>query len=189
MNFTDGDNDNVLVERVRNGDRMAMKRLYDRYSGFLASTCYRYISDNDEAKDVIQISFIKIFRAIGKFRPRGKGSLKAWMNKVAANESLKYLRNKRRLKIAGEVSEFPDVEDIPDVPDDLSTVPQAVIMGFIRDLPDGYRTVFNLYVFEEKSHREISHLLGISESTSASQLHRAKAMLAKRISDYIRNHE
>lgn len=108
------------------------------------------------------------------------------MTRITVNESLKFLREneKTRKMFEGYVQEDEVVEE-PDT-DNLSA---DVIQGMIRELPDGYRTVFNLYVFEEKSHKEIAAMLGITESTSASQFHRAKALLASKIREYRKKHD
>ena len=118
------------------------------------------------------------------FDYRGEGSVKAWLHRIVVNDSLKYLRANGKMKY---VDDLPDVED--DVMDSLPDVPVAVVAEMIKALPDGYRTVFNLFVFEKKSHREIAELLGIKEDSSASQFFRARAMLAKKIKEYVREHE
>ena len=161
-----------------------MKMLYDRYVGYLTAVCARYIPDDDDMKDILQEAFVKIFRTMGSFTWRGEGSLKAWMSKIVVNDSLKALRRKKPLPLSETLPEPIDEEE-PAVAD----VPLDVIQGMIRQLPDGYRTVFNLFVFEDKSHREIASLLGIKENSSASQLHHAKAMLARWIKDYIKLHD
>lgn len=170
-----------ILELFRNGDPAASRALYDGYAAYLTGVCSRYVSGDENVEDVLHDSFIAIFRDIGTFEYRGKGSLKAWLARIAVNRSLKFLRDSRRMVIsdiddAGEV----EVEDEPDT----AFIPPGVIHDMIRRLPDGYRTVFNLYVIEECSHREIARMLGITESTSASQLHRAKAMLALMIREY-----
>lgn len=122
-----------------------------------------------------------MFRSIDSFEYRGNGSLKAWITRIVVNESLKHIKQNPDFKMVADV-------EIPDVPNeeepDLNEVSQVTIMKMIRSLPDGYRTVFNLYVFENKSHKEIAVLLGIAENSSASQFHRAKAMLAQKIKEY-----
>ena len=158
-----------------------MKMLYDRYVGYLTAVCARYIPDDDDMKDILQEAFVKIFRTMGSFTWRGEGSLKAWMSKIVVNDSLKALRRKKPLPLSETLPEPIDEEEPA-----FADVPLDVIQGMIRQLPDGYRTVFNLYVFEDKSHREIASLLGIKENSSASQLHHAKAMLARWIKDYIK---
>lgn len=163
-----------------------MKALYDRYAGFLTAVCSRYIENKEDVKDLMQDSFIRIFSSIRSFEYRGEGSLKAWMSRIVINNTLKYIRDNIQ---KGMISID---EDIPDVPDEeipeISEIPPSVIQEMIRRLPEGYRTVFNLFVFEGKSHKEIAMLLGIKENSSASQLHRAKALLAGWIREYRQNH-
>lgn len=165
------------------GENPARKILYERYCGILMAVCLRYVSDRMTAEDVLHDGFIRIYQMINRFAYQGEGSLKAWLLKVMANEALGYLRKQN----VRQQSELPS-EQIPDLPDDSDSVfeeiPQQVLMQFIRELPDGYRTVFNLYVFEEKSHKEIGSLLGITERTSSSQFYRAKCLLIKKINEY-----
>jgi RNA polymerase sigma-70 factor (ECF subfamily) len=136
--------------------------------------------DSAAVKDILQDAFVKVFSKLDGFEYRGEGSLKAWMSRIVVNDSLKSLRSAGRLKY---VDELPDTEgegEIEGMPD----VPVRELAEMIKSLPDGYRTVFNLFVFEKKSHREIAGLLGIKEDSSASQFFRARAMLAKKIKDY-----
>jgi RNA polymerase sigma-70 factor (ECF subfamily) len=169
------------VQQVRRQDRTAMKMLYDQYVGYLTAVCARYIPDDDEVKDILQEAFIKVFKSMDKFSWRGEGSLKAWMTRIVVNDSLKALRRSKPLPLAVTLSE-PVEEEEPA----FEEVPMDVIQGMIRKLPEGYRTVFNLFVFEDKSHKEIASLLGIKENSSASQLYHAKALLARWIKDYIK---
>lgn len=182
MNLTE----QKLAERIKRRDSKAMKALYDRYAGFLTAVCSRYIENKEDVKDLMQDSFIRIFSSIGSFEYRGEGSLKAWMSRIVINNTLKYIRGNIQ---KGMISID---EDIPDVPDEeipeISEIPPSLIQEMIRRLPEGYRTVFNLFVFEGKSHKEIAMLLGIKENSSASQLHRAKALLAGWIREYRQNH-
>lgn len=186
MTLLTNENERSLAERAKSGDRIAMKQIYDCYANYLAATCSRFLPDKAEMKDVLQDSFIKIFSSLDKFTFRGEGSLKAWMRQVVVNESLKVLRRKRS-KVGSAISytwDQPDVEDESDSESDIENVPTDVLQEMIEALPDGYRTVLNLYAFEQKSHKEIASLLGITESTSASQLHRARAILMKEINEY-----
>ena len=159
-----------------------MKTLYGQYVGYLTAVCARYIPDDDEVKDIMQDAFIKIFQSMDRFSWRGEGSLKAWMTRIVVNDSLKSLRRKKTLPLSATLTEEPADEGEPA----FEAVPLDVIQGMIRQLPDGYRTVFNLFVFEDKSHKEIASLLGIKENSSASQLFHAKALLARWIKDYIK---
>ena len=104
-----------------------------------------------------------------------------WITKITVNETLKFLQKNNRFEFV-EISE--QEHDKPDEEPDVDALPSSVLFNLIRELPDGYRTIFNLYVIENKSHKEIAKLLDIKESTSASQLHRAKSLLATKIRQY-----
>lgn len=167
-----------LVRLVKEGNRTAMRELYDRHIRYLTGVAARYVDDG-ELHDVLQESFIKIYTAIGRFEYRGAGSLRAWLSRIVVNVALDHLRR------SAKTSPFTQYEDIAQEEEpEVEDVPIEIIHRFIRELPPGYRTIFNLYVFEEQSHHEIAQRLGISESTSASQLHRAKAILAQKIKEY-----
>ena len=157
-----------------------MRLLYDRYIGYLTAVCSRYVVDSAAVKDILQDAFVKVFSKLEGFEYRGEGSLKAWMSRIVVNDSLKNLRGAGRLKY---VDELPDTEGEGEI-EGMPEVPVRELAEMIKSLPDGYRTVFNLFVFEKKSHREIAGLLGIKEDSSASQFFRARAMLAKKIKDY-----
>lgn len=176
-----------VFEKARDGDRKAVRQLYDRYSPFLAATCARFLPDKGDQKDVLQEGFVRIFSSLDKFDYRGEGSLKAWMRQIVVNECLKALRKRKRsVPIVFEDELRDDVEIDEDTgPPEVEKVPAAAIHEMIKELPEGYRAVFNLYVLEEKNHKEIAELLGITESTSASQLYRARMMLAKKIKDFL----
>ncbi|MBO4945856.1 MAG: sigma-70 family RNA polymerase sigma factor [Muribaculaceae bacterium] len=170
-----------LLCLVRQGDAMAARTVYSTYIRYLAAVCSRYIINNEDVKDVLQESFLKIFSGIASFEYKGKGSLKGWITRITVNEALKFLQKNNRFEFV-EISE--QVHDKPDDEPDIDALPASVLFNLIRELPDGYRTIFNLYVIENRSHKEIARLLGIKESTSASQLHRAKSMLAMKIRQY-----
>lgn len=174
-----------LLNLFRSRKADAMRLFYERYAGFLTAVCTRYITDADSAKDVLQESLISIFGAVDKFSYRGEGSLKAWASRIVVNTALKSLRQHGKLSF---VDDLPDVCEDEETPQ-LQRLPAKVLHGFIRELPDGYRTVFNLFVFEKKSHKEIASLLGIKENSSASQYFRARAQLEKQIKQYLKEHE
>ena len=159
-----------------------MREFYSLYAGYLTGVCSRYVTDADDMKDVFQESLIHIITHIADFSYRGDGSLRAWATKIVVNESLRFLRNTKRNELMLLDREVPDVPEEDDPP--ISDVPPDVIHSMVSQLPTGYRMVFNLYVFENKSHREIAALLGIKEKSSASQLSRAKNLLAKMIRQY-----
>lgn len=161
-----------------------MRQFYERYADYLTAVCSRYIPDKADAKDVLQESFVKVFASLDRFEYRGEGSLKAWTSRIVVNTALKSLRKSGRLRYLEELPDVPE-ESAPEV----DRVPVPVLQQFIRSLPDGYRTVFNLFVFEKKSHREIAALLGIKEDSSASQFFRARALLARKIKQYLKENE
>ncbi len=170
-----------LTDDIRRGDTSAFRQLYLLYVKYLSAICSRYITDENDRKDILQEAFLKIWSSIGSFSYRGEGSLKAWMSKITVNLSLKHLRDSGKLH-------YEDIdslkEDIAESEIDAGRVPTDTLMRFIRELPDGYRTVFNLFVVEGLSHKEIAKMLGIKENTSASQLFKAKAMMAEKIRNY-----
>lgn len=169
----------LLLERIRKKEGAAMRRLFDGYAPVLMGLANRYIPDKDDAKDVLQTSFISIFDKIDRFVYQGPGSLQAWMSRITTNACLSWLRKKKRLMFAPLPEDLIDESSLEEP--EYDALPQEVIYDAIRSLPDGYRTVLNLYVFEDLSHKEIASLLGITEGTSASQLHRAKALLSKKL--------
>lgn len=177
-----GDEERRLVKRLQEGDKSAAREFYALYADTMAGVCSRYIADEEDLKDVFQNALVHIFSHITDFKYCGAGSLEAWATKVVVNESLKFLRTKKRHEmlpmddgVLDEVEEeFPSFNEIS----------SDAIREMLSRLPTGYRTVLNLYVFEGKSHQEIAHLLGIKKDSSASQLLRARKMLAKMIRKY-----
>lgn len=177
-----------VIERARNGDRKAVKQIYDRFSSYLTATCARFITNENDLRDVLQDGFVKIFTSLDQFVYRGEGSLKAWARQIMVNQCLKLMRSKRRsvpIMFEENLKDLEVVEDDDEGPPDIHNVPAEVLQRMIRELPEGYRTVLNLFVVEEKSHKEIASLLGITESTSASQFFRARKILADKLKEYL----
>lgn len=174
-----------LVELIRKKDTRAEGAFYDRYAGYLTAVCSRYITGRESARDVLQDAFVKIFSQWNRFEYRGEGSLKAWTARIVANTAIKALRHEGELV---HPERFPETATEPEEDPPAAEIPPEVLQEMIRKLPPGYRTVFNLYVFEDYKHKEIARLLGIGESSSASQLSRAKSLLAKEIKEYQKKH-
>ena len=170
------------LRKALDGDNTATEWIYRKHVRYMSALCSRYITEDEDIKDVLQESFIKIFTSLDSFEYRGEGSLKAWMAKITLNETLKFVRNNSRLPINSIDDKDTNIADGDSM--ETEDIPTDVLHQFIRELPDGYRTVFNLYVIDDKSHKEIAQLLGIKENTSASQLHKAKSMLAQKIKHY-----
>ena len=179
-----------LVERIRQKDQRAMSQLYQMYIRELSSVCYRYVPSEADAKDVLQNSFVNIFKSIPTLDYRGESAFKMWMKKVVVNEALYFLKQRRRLKSAlGMRIAETDLELVSGLQPSDSETPETEALTpeelhqLISELPDGCRTVLNLYVFEGYSHKQIAGVLNIGESTSASQLYYARHLLIKRMKE------
>ena len=178
-----------LASRCAQGDNEARRELYELYSPRLLSLCRRYAAGVEEAEDLMQDAFVKIFRVFNKFRWTGPGSLYSWMSRVALN--LAFDSAKRRRRLAHQLLDVETIEeDIPEEPDydETVSVPTEVLREMIEALPEGYRTVFRLYCIDELSHREIASLLGIKEKSSSANLSRARALLSAAIRQYQKGH-
>lgn len=174
-----------LIKGCRAGEESARKTLYTLYANKMLAICFRYTGDLDAAHDVLHDGFVKIFT---RFNFRGECSLATWITRVMVTQSLDYLRRQQRVNLLmSREEELPDVPDVSDEALGAERIPEDVLMAFVAELPEGCRTVFNLYVFEEKSHKEIAELLHIKEHSSTSQFHRAKSLLVKRIKGYLEN--
>lgn len=179
-----------LVRKAIARDAGAIEALYDRYAPALLSVCFRYCGNRDDAEDVLHDGFIKIIQKIQTFKLRADGSLEAWMRRIMVNTSLNFLRSRYKEK---NFVDIVPILDLIDLHDEESADPEEIylklerekIMELICELPAGYRTVFNLYVFEQYGHREIAELLQCSENTSKSQLSKARAMLRKKINQLV----
>lgn len=179
-----------LSNLCKKGEAKARKILYEVYAGYLLGICIRYVGDRGIAEDLLHDAFLKIFASFDKFTWRGNGSLKAWLSRIVVNTAIEYLRKGKSDLLSGN-SLLPEEVQAYEQPEAnaAARVPESVILQFIAELPPGYRTVFNLFVLEERSHKEIATLLGIHEKSSSSQLLRAKSVLAKRINEYIKENE
>ena len=183
MHHTGNSNDEQrLAAQIRNGDNGAMREFCSLYVPHLKAVCARYIADGEDVSDVLQETLISIVTHISDFHYLRPGSLKAWATRIAVNESLNFIRRNRRRELMFQEQYIGDIAEEEDPP--IEDIPPEVIQQMVRQLPTGYRTVFNLYVFEDKSHQEIAQLLGCSANTSISQLHKAKNLLAKMIQTY-----
>lgn len=171
-----------IFDGCKRGDDSSRRELYVRYAGKLLAIGMRYLADKEAAEDVLHDVFVRIFSSFDKFDYRGVGSLQAWLSRIMVNASLEYLRKDKK---SAMVSVDSIADEIADSDVEVSLVPQKVLMRLIGELPTGYRTVFNLFVFEGKSHREIAGMLGINEKSSSSQFFRAKSLLGKKIKEYI----
>ncbi|TCZ74520.1 RNA polymerase sigma factor [Flaviaesturariibacter aridisoli] len=168
-----------LVEGCRQGDRKLQKELYERFAPKMFGVCLRYAGATEEAEDILQEGFVKVFNKISSFR--GEGSFEGWIRRIIVNTAIEHFRRKTYLQPVTEREEETMESDYLSVLDSLA---EKDIIGLVQQLSPGYRSVFNMYVVEGYTHKQIGELLGISEGTSKSQLSRAKAILQ----DLVRTH-
>ncbi len=168
-----------LIRALKGSDPKAQRMLYEKFSGKLMSVCLRYVGDRMTAEDILVQGFMKIFDSVPQFRE--EGSFEGWMRRIMVNEALAYLRQQRRILDNVSIEEAAAVPDYTYADQNLEA---SEIMEMIGKLPFGYRTVFNLYAIEGFTHLEIAETLGITESTSKSQLHRARAHLQKMMKEW-----
>ena len=162
-----------LIDRVKNQDRKAQEILYKKYADRFFYVCFRYVSNENDAAEVLNSSFYKIFLNIESFNYINNKAFEGWMYKILINESLMFLRQSCRNLVSIEIENAQlysyGVED--------ENISEEDCFKLLQMLPEGYRTVFNLYAIEGYSHQEISEMFDISESTSRSQLCRARQLL------------
>lgn len=169
-----------LIDECVHGDRRAQKMLYERYCNEMMFVCYRYISERETAKEVLSEGFLNCYRSIGQFSYQGEGSFNAWLKRIVVNQCLMHLRKKPGPLVV-DISE--SASDIAVDENILGRLSAKEILDLIHRLPPGYRSVFNLYFFEDKKLVEIASLLEVSENTVKSQLRKAKLLLQKQIKE------
>jgi RNA polymerase sigma factor (sigma-70 family) len=162
------------------GSRRMQEELYRRFSPRMYAVCLRYAGTAEEAEDILQEGFIKIFKKLASFR--GDGSFEGWIRRIFVNTAIEHFRRKRYLQPVTEKEENSIEGKYISVLDELA---EQDILALVRELSPGYRTVFNMYVVEGYTHKEIADLLGISEGTSKSQLSRAKVILQEMVKKFI----
>lgn len=168
-----------LVEQSIKGNRNAQRRIFDALSGKMFAVCLRYMGDRESAEDVLQNGFVTLFTKLESYS--GEGSFEGWARKIFVNTALMALRKKDALKQSEEIDTAWDMKD--EEPSPIQNIGYEELMRLISALPAGFRTVFNMYVVEGYSHKEIARELGISENTSRSQLQRARVMLQNKIKE------
>lgn len=170
LSYTKGEE--RLVKDCVAGKPVAQRMLYERYADRMMGVCVRYARDYDEAADVMQEGFLRVFKKLHTFRH--EGSLEGWIRRVIVNVAVRHYQKNSRLYIVNEMEEAENQPGYDDIEDDLA---YEDLLEMVQSLPDGYRVVFNLFAIEGYSHKEIAEELGISEGTSKSQLARARKSL------------
>lgn len=182
----------VLIKGVKKRKRSCQKELFERYAPVMRAICLRYIKDYDEAEDILQEGFIKLFTRINQYSE--KGSFEGWMKRVFVNTSINYLKKRKNILFHYDINDLPSdgvnynfsdnsASHSQDAEIEDNDFSEDEIMTIIAKLPDGYKLVFNLFAIEHMSHKEISEALNISISTSKSQLFRARKTIQKHLSE------
>ncbi len=167
----------TLIQGCKRNDRMAQKQLYNRYVGMLYRLSLRYVKVVNDAEDCTSEAFVKVFEKLPTFEYKEINSFEVWIKQIVINQSLMCLRKRNDYQMIDVEEAFEIGEDFP-IEQEIDA---QTVLKIICRLPDGYRTVFNLYAIEGYTHVEISKMLNISENTSKSQLHKARKMLMERL--------
>ncbi len=175
----------LIVEGCLKGDRRSQERLFTMFYGKMLAVSMRYINERDSAQEVLQVSFLKVFDKLEHFD--FSGSLEGWIRRIVSNTAIDHLRKaKNNPFLSDQDNDFKSMASDPMLEEELRETTQLkakIAQEAISRLSPAYRTVFNLYVLEERSHKEIAALLGISEGTSKSNLAKAKMNLQRLLKD------
>lgn len=165
-----------LVVALQRGEARAQKIVYERYANRMMAICLRYVANQADAEDVLIEAFMHAFERVNQFR--NEGSFEGWVRRIMITESLMFLRKNKSLRQEVPLDNGMEEPDYQWADENLQA---DDLLRLVAQLPDGYRTIFNLYAIEGYSHAEIATLTGISEGTSKSQLSRARALLQQKI--------
>jgi len=168
-----------LIESCIKGDRAAQKVLYDRLAPRMFPVCIRYVGERELAEDVLQDGFVTLFTRLDSYK--GEGSFEGWARKIFVTTALMELRRKDALKMSEDLEAVRGMK--AEATTQLQNIGYKDLMKLITQLPPGFRTVFNMYAIEGYSHKEIGDILGISETTSRTQLSRARLWLQNKIKE------
>jgi RNA polymerase sigma factor (sigma-70 family) len=171
---------NHIIEGCIHGQRIAQEKLYRMFSAKMFGVCLRYSPDYEEAKDILHDGFIKIFDKIRQYG--GRGSFEGWIRKIMVNTALERYRRGNMVITLEQLPEMIEEEE----DDNKLHIPMNELLEYVQKLPDRYRMVFNLYVFEDMTHKEIAENMGIAEGTSKSDLSRARNILQNQINSRVR---
>jgi len=170
-----------IIKGCLTGNRRDQELLYRRHASKLYAVCLQYSGNDEEARDILQEGFIKVFENLARYKH--EGSFEGWMRRIMVNTALEKYRNRHNLYRVDDIDTIPEQDAEPDNMD-YSGLGASDLLGIIRELPPKYRMVFNLYAIEGYSHKEISKMVNISEGTSKSNLSRARAILQRRVGSY-----
>lgn len=168
-----------ILNAASKGNSRAQRIIYDEFKKELFQVCRRYTVDDASAKDMFQEGFIHIYRDLYQFDPQ-KGSLRPWLRKVMVNSCLQYIRANKKRKGTVEIGQVVS-EDLSYFDHVISNLSLKEILKLIQQMPEGYRTVFNLYLIDGYSHKEIAKTLEVSVNTSKTQLFKAKQWMREKL--------
>ena len=168
-----------LIDACIKGDRASQKALYDRLAPRMYPLCIRYVNDREMAEDILQDGFVTLFTRLDTYK--GEGSFDGWARKIFVTTALMSLRKKDALKMSEDLEVARGLKT--DISGQMENIGYKELMAMIGELPPGFRTVFNMYAIEGYSHKEIGEMLGISETTSRTQLSRARIWLQNKIKE------
>ncbi len=166
-----------IIKGCLAGNRRDQELLYRRHAARLYAVCLQYSGNDDEARDILQEGFIKIFENLIHYKH--EGSFEGWMHRIVVNTALEKFRSKHNLYRVDDIDLIPEPDAAPET-EDYSGLEAVDLLDIIRELPPKYRMVFNLFAIEGYSHKEISQMVNISEGTSKSNLSRARIILQKK---------
>lgn len=175
--------DETLVTRLQKGERKAMEELYETYSPVLLGVAMRYSNRREDAEDLVHEALLRILKGVRDFRETFAGSFEVWMRRITVNQCLSALRKKNDFQHQISIERLEtNLVDTDEESLELPDLSPEQLLAMMQSLPDGYRTVLNLYVFEQLSHKEIAKELNISENTSKSQLAKARMAMKRKLS-------
>lgn len=168
-----------IISGCLKGNRRDQELLYRRHAARLYAVCLQYSGNDEEARDILQEGFIKVFENLSHYKH--EGSFEGWVRRIMVNTALERYRSKNHLRMVDDIDQVPEPDAEPDN-EDYAGLQAVDLMTIIRELPPKYRMVFNLFAIEGYSHKEISKMMNISEGTSKSNLSRARVILQRRVS-------
>lgn len=170
-----------IINGCLKGNRRDQELLYRRHAAKLYAVCLQYSGNDEEARDILQEGFIKIFENLIHYKH--EGSFEGWVRRIMVNTALERYRSKHTLRRVDDIDQIPEIDAEPDN-EDYAGLEATDLLEIIRELPPKYRMVFNLFAIEGYSHKEISKMVNISEGTSKSNLSRARIILQRRVGSY-----
>ena len=181
MNDVEETTEQKLIRLCRKGDRVAQKALYDQLASKMFPVCIRYAGDRTVAEDLLQDGFVTLFSRLDSYK--GEGSFEGWARRIFVNTALMYLRKKDALKMSDDLENARNLTS--ESTSQIQDVGYKELMKLVTSLPAGFRTVFNLYVIEGYTHKEIAERLGVSVQTVNYRIQQAVKLLAAELKDYL----